>query len=340
MADYVTVSNGRVNQVFHGHKPRDIEAIEVQAGTAAPGMTFADGVLGQAAIKVEAHDVRREARRRILIAYPWERQASLQQDGGAERDAMLGEISRLRLCSRALCRLSPIPADYREDRYWQGSPLTGATSPTAAPQAAPGAQVVVVPVYQPAGGPQPPAPNVINISGPPVTVTQVAGSPTEHASAALGQPPPMPPAAGGLAPPPGPALTAAPQPVPRAASGVPPSPEQLAAPDPIRTVNDDVLRSMEEIWPQAKEVAAEHAARAMKGSDEALELIAPQARAAGLEPAAYCQQLLFERVAAHRKILEIDGIRDSAIEAIRNATDQATIDASVAAARHAIAMVK
>lgn len=69
-------------------------------------------------IRVMPAHVKAEASRRILDRFPLWKQLNIQADGGDPQAEMTEFISRIRSRSNEIEHLSPIPADFANDRYW------------------------------------------------------------------------------------------------------------------------------------------------------------------------------------------------------------------------------
>lgn len=333
--DTILVENGRVVRVWHGHTPKGVagQTFAVPEGVAVAGMLYANGVLSTAALIIRPQDVKAECQTRILDAFPLARQQAMTMDGGTDYDEMVAEITRLRLLSRQICRMRPIPQDFRDDSYWTGNPIRDGL--VAGPVAATQPQTA-------RGGYHTPAPGAAGHSPFNITIAPAAVNVTNTATTGASETVSPAPAAGNN--------TAAPEAPSWVASGAPTQQEPALAPMPvvalpeasiekialaaprdgsspamdvdharrraadlINTALADVIASL---WPATKEVAAENAARAMKGNDAALELITPRAESAGMPVAEYCEAILTERVYAHKKILALDDARDLSIEAL------------------------
>lgn len=356
--DTILVENGRVARVWHGHTPKGVagQTFTVPDGVAVPGMLYAGGVLSHAPLVVRPHDVKAECQTRILDAYPLARQQALTMDGGADYDEMVAEITRLRLLSRQICRMRPIPQDFRDDNHWTGNPLrdglAGAAPGATQPQSALGGQYAPASAGGPAASVFSPT---IHIAPAAVNVTNTACTGPSSGSGGGTETVATPAGAGGTAAPEAPSWVVA-----SGAPELPPLPNvdppeaamskiAIAAPvagqgggveqhrrsaaDAINSALADVIANL---WPATKEVAAENAARAMKGNDAAFELIAPRAEAAGQPVAEYCDAVLTERVYAHKTILALDNARDLAIEALALAGSPEDVDRVVAEATQAI----
>lgn len=295
---YVLVKDGRVAHIWHGPIPKGIaNTYPVAPGSAHVGDRWEGGAAVKDAPIVTIDEINAECERRILALYPVARQLNIIDEGTpAEQQEFKDRRNGLRACARALIAMSPIPTNYRDDRFWVGAPFQGSPRPMeyhagfgqmgyAGPQIgighpqvpygyAPGAPSTNQPIIM-MQAPSPQAPIIINGAQPGTTVIQ---GPAQVQPQVI-----QPPHVNIVQP----AQVVAPATAQPEARGLP-SPDPVTSSQPV--IDED-------------EILYETAARALQGHEAAVQYMTEIASAVGRDMKEYCEELMRQRFERFDRVL-------------------------------------